>query len=359
MQNGRREKNLPQLRRNEFKLMHLNRKQLIAVSFILIINICLLTGAPALAGIEYTGYGANKTVSGSLHLLNINGEKLILDTGSFFAVDGSLKPEQPDDICKDVMAVFLSHAHSDHTGRLLELVKMGYDGPIYCSEPTAAILPVMLEMAARYGDFGRETFYYTRRNYNYEKVVHRYDCKWGKRIKDSNKRFIHISRDKLEPMGFSLCEKCMELEVKQVMDKVKTIPLNQKFKVTSSLKAEFFNTPHIPGSVCIKITEIDDVGNAGQTVIYSGDLGSGVSPFLKDQQYINKGDYLLVEGTYGTDVFVHQGDERRKFRQFLGLMVREDKRVIIPAFVLDRTQQVLYEIKRGIEDGGNTGRCHC
>ncbi|MEA1927019.1 MAG: MBL fold metallo-hydrolase, partial [Candidatus Auribacterota bacterium] len=90
---------------------------------------------------EYTGYGANRCVSGSLHLISIDGDNLILDAGAFYGDDGIGAPPFPAELLPGISAIILSHVHLDHSGRILELVKKGYRGKIYCSLPTKELMP--------------------------------------------------------------------------------------------------------------------------------------------------------------------------------------------------------------------------
>lgn len=305
-------------------------------------------------GIEYIGYGANKTVSGSLHIISIDGEKIMLDAGSFYGDDKNQVEEFPKALLKDISAIVISHAHLDHIGRLLELVNIGYRGPIYCTEPTRELMPVMLKMAAKYGDYGKEEFYYSNASYNTNKkedkntAVHIYkDCQYGKNIKSQNIRTITSNREDLEEQGFYLCGECANLHVQKVMYLVKTLPLHKENKIASNISLELFNTPHLPGSVMIKLKS----NKSGESILFTGDLGSGLSPFLPEQEIINSAEYMIIEGTYGNDSTDISFKDRIEFQEYIGKCVRNNKRIIIPAFVLDRSQQVLYEITKGIQTG--------
>ncbi|MGI1659685.1 MAG: MBL fold metallo-hydrolase [Desulfitobacterium sp.] len=305
-------------------------------------------------GIEYIGYGANKTVSGSLHIISIDGEKIMLDAGSFYGDDENQVAEFPKELLKDISAIVISHAHLDHTGRLLEIVNMGYKKPILCTEPTKELMTVMLRMSAKYGDFGQEEFYYSNGTYNSnnkqnkDTAVHIYkDCQYGKNIKSNNIRTLISKRKDLEEQGLYLCGECANLHVQKVMRLVKTLPLHKENTLVSNISIELFNTPHLPGSVMVKLKSM----KSGESVLFTGDLGSGLSPYLPEQDIITSADYAIVEGTYGNDSTYISPEDRIKFQQYIGDCVRKNKRIIIPAFVLDRSQQVLYEITKGMQTG--------
>ncbi|HOQ08980.1 MAG TPA: MBL fold metallo-hydrolase [Syntrophomonadaceae bacterium] len=304
--------------------------------------------------IVYTGYGANGVVSGSLHILEIGKDKIILDAGLFYGDDGDNAPPLDENVLDGISAIVISHAHLDHIGRLLEVVDLGYSGPIYCTQPTRDLLPVMLRMEARYGDFGPETFYYSNRSkLNNDKqgkhtAAHLYrQCQYGRQISAENRREIFCSREDLEERGFYLCKACADQHVSTVMDLIRTVPLNTKRQISSNLTIEFLNTPHLPGSAMVLIHN----KMSQQTVLYTGDVGSGSSRYLPAQTPVQEADYAIVEGTYGTSDYFSTEADRIQFQKFIGDCIRANKRVIIPAFVLDRSQQVLGEISRGMDNG--------
>lgn len=130
-----------------------------AILIILLVSFALsLSGCgPAPTGFEYVGYGANRRVSGALHVIAAGSDSVILDAGSFYGDDGRGVPSVPAEIVELASAVVLTHAHADHVGRLINLSKAGYKGPIYLTEPTKELMRVMLPMSARFGDMGTET----------------------------------------------------------------------------------------------------------------------------------------------------------------------------------------------------------
>jgi len=308
------------------------------------------------SGITYTGYGANGIVSGSLHTLEMDGDKIILDAGLFYGNDGDNAPLLTKSNVENVSAVIVSHAHLDHIGRLFQLLRLDYSGPIYCTAPTKDIMPIMLRMEARYGDFGSEKFYYSARskakNDKAGKMttIHLHNCKYGNKIKTNNKKTISSTRKALEEKDFYLCKTCADIDVLQVMDQVVVLPLATRYEITENLNIKFLNTPHIPGSVMVLVNS----NKSNQTVLYTGDFGSGNSRFLSGQAKVETADYAIIEGTYGIpdrNVSVSNEEERLVFQKYIGECVRNNKRVIIPAFVLDRSQQVLGEISRGMKSG--------
>jgi len=300
--------------------------------------------------LEYTSYGAGRVVSGSLHLIDFDGDWLILDAGQFFAGDGAEAPDFPKDLLPRIPAIILSHVHADHSGRILELVKQGFRGKIYCSLATRELMPVMLAMSAGHSDLGRENFYYSRNSHRKNRrqgnltTAHLYpECSWGEQIKE--KGTINCSRVELEDRGFYLCRDCAQMEIDDVLKMVEVVWPGRSYRITPQLTAEFFLTPHLPGSLMTRISN----PLTGDSLLFTGDFGSGLSPFLAGQERVDRATWAIIEGTYSPED--RPREPRENFRQVVGEKVREGQRVIIPSFVLDRSQQVLHDISLGIREG--------
>lgn len=334
--------------------MMFRRKSLYLLLLLFLLSSSLFSGMSHSFGLIYQGYGANRVVSGSLHLIRLDGDKIILDAGAFFGQDGKGIPPLPSQTLSQVRGIFITHAHTDHVGRLLDLRALGYTGPIYSSLPTVALLPVMLSMSARYGDQGEETFVYSRASWERNKqkgrdtpVHSQKNCPWLQRIKGENRDTCMTRRSLLQEEGFYLCSQCVEEEVQVVMQEVIPIPLGEPFSITERIILTTYLTPHIPGSVMVLL----EGKESGHTLLYTGDLGSGLSPFLPPQEEVAAAHWILLEGTYGPGTFPPDPWERDVLLETLGRYLEEGRRIIIPAFVLDRTQQLLYELYRGKKAG--------
>ncbi len=305
---------------------------------------------PPASVLEYTSYGAGRVVTGSLHLVSFDGDLLILDAGQFAGRDGEEAPDFPGELLDRIPAIILSHIHADHAGRIPELVKKGFRGKIYCSPPSRELMPVMLAISARHSDFGRERFYYSRTTQRREgrqgrnTIAHLFpDCSWGDRIRDQ--ATVTCSRPELEDRGFYMCRNCARMEIEEVLKMVELVRPGRSYRITDRLTAEFFHTPHLPGSLMARIRN----PQTGAALLFTGDYGSGLSPFLRKQDRVDRAAWAIIEGTYGPEE--QSREPREEFRRFVGEKVREGKRVIIPSFVLDRAQQVIHEVSRGIREG--------
>ena len=309
----------------------------------------------SLATFEYIGYGANRCVSGSMHKIIIDGETLMLDAGSFYGLDFKNQATLTPDVYKDVPAVIISHAHLDHIGRMLELIKNGFKGKFYCSTPTKEIIPTMLHMMAKTANLGEEKFFYSTywHDKNQQKdentEVHLFeDCQDVKKIKPADRAYISTSRNKLDELGFYLCNDCAWRIVEKTMKQVEAIPIHTPFKPTPNLEITFYNTPHMPGAVMGHIRSL----KSNHSLMWTGDYGSGTSPFLPPQEYPEVDPtWAIIEGTYPPTAKSTSQNDRDELVKYIGKCLTENKRVIIPAFVLDRSQQVLAELTNGIRKG--------
>lgn len=235
-------------------------------------------------------HGGHDGVTGSCHQLKLaDGRSLLIDCGLFQGDDArrhaDLEIEFP---LSGIEALLLTHVHIDHVGRLPYLLAAGYEGPIYCSKPTAKMLPLTMEDAIKIG--------FTRKQ----------------RMIDA---FLETVDSRLRPLAYQTWH-----------------------EILPRVRVRLSPAGHILGSCYIEI-EAD-----GQRVVFSGDLGAPYAPLLKDPRPPEKADVLVLESTYGDRI--HDGRENRQ--ETLERVLRktlEDKGVtIIPAFSLGRTQELLYEM---------------
>ncbi len=258
--------------------------------------------------IEFSG--AAHGVTGSKHLLHINGKKILLDCGLFqgkrkAAIKANLK--FPFD-AKEIDAVVISHAHIDHTGALPLLVKNGYEGPIYSTHATRDLCSIMLRDSA----------------YIQEK-----DAEWvKKKMKDPS----------IEPLY-------------TMQDAEKTIPLfrsvsyGQKFRVVPGVYVTFHDAGHILGSAVEEWEIRDEETETNIRLGFTGDLGRKKLPILKDPVQLENLDILITESTYGNRFHDEIEDVMNKFAETVNKTFERGGKVFIPAFAVERTQEILYVIR--------------
>lgn len=264
--------------------------------------------------IEFSG--AARNVTGSKHLLHINGKKILLDCGLF---QGRRKHSDkcnrmfPFD-AKEIDAVVLSHAHIDHSGALPLLIKEGFEGPIYCTHATRDLCSLMLRDSA----------------YIQEK-----DAAWIKaKKKDVNAEPLYTIPDAEKTLTF-----------------FRSVSYEQKFAVFPKVSLTFHDAGHVLGSASEEWDIYDE--NTQQTIKFgfTGDLGRKNLPILKDPVQIENLDVLITESTYGARLHNEIADVETKFADAIKACFARGGKVYIPAFAVERTQEILYVIRALQEQG--------
>ncbi len=253
-------------------------------------------------------FGAAEQVTGSCHLVQWQDKQVLLDCGMVQGGDQVTElnkcrfPFRP----KDIDAVILSHAHIDHSGMLTLLIARGFQGPIFCSDGTARLLPILLKDA-------------------YQLYVK--DLEW------QNKQRARQGKPAIEP--------CMSLkDVLEVEKRLTPYPYEQTVDVLPGLALKLHDAGHILGSA---IVEVWLKGHqAMRHVVFSGDLGNPATVLMRDPTYIDTADVVLMESTYGDRD--HQGLDNTvdEFAAALDAAHKAGGNVFIPAFALGRSQEILY-----------------
>ena len=252
---------------------------------------------------KLTFHGAAGTVTGSMHHLESAGQRYLLDCGMY---QGRRKDAEEQNRhlpfkASSIDAVLVSHAHIDHTGNLPLLVKNGFAGPIFATPATADLCNWMLRDTAH--------------------------------IMESDADFLsrrgHHHVDPLFTMN----------------DAAATIPLfrpvnyHSPLRINSSLTYETYDAGHMLGSSCIVLRENHDGREV--SLVFSGDVGRPGLPIVRDPEPLPPVDYLILESTYGNRVHENQGAVIDKLANVIQRTVSRGGRVIVPAFAVGRTQQVV------------------
>jgi metallo-beta-lactamase family protein len=250
---------------------------------------------------ELTFVGAAGTVTGSKHLITVGGKKIFVDCGLFQGlVDVRTLNDAPLPVApRDVDAVIITHGHIDHVGYLPKLVHDGFSGPVYCTPPTQALMQIVLDDAAHLQDH----------------LAHR--------------GFQH-ERPHAPPQYYD------EADVVRTMSLIQTIPLGQTFDVCGVAKATYSNAAHIIGSAFV-ILELD-----GKRLLVSGDIGRYNRPLLYDPATIGAIDAIVCESTYADRV--HPPQPLQQFGAALDAGIARGGAIVIPAFAVERTQDILLAI---------------
>lgn len=267
--------------------------------------------------IIYSCHGAAKQVTGSCHLITCNDRRVLIDCGLF---QGSEEVEQAnaepfgfDPAGIDVL--LLTHAHLDHCGRIPLLVRRGFRGRILCTAATRELARiVMLDSAGIQEEDAR-------------------------RAQRNNRR-----GDVIAPPLYTLDDALHALDFFAT-----DVGYDETVPVVEGITARFLDAGHILGSASI-LLELDD-GSHRRSMLFSGDLGNPGRPILRDPTPAPPADYVVMESTYGDRPHRSVPNSIDEMYQAIRETLNRRGNVVIPSFALERTQEILYYLHRGIRDG--------
>lgn len=258
-------------------------------------------------GMKLTFLGAAGEVTGSQHLIETRKLRVLLDCGLFQGPRAASRRKNEVFRCepKRLDAVILSHAHIDHCGNLPRLYREGFRESVFCTDATADVAELMLLDAAK---------------------IQQEDA-------------VYLSR-KLQP-GHPPVEPLYSIEDAESLVKLmQPLAFNEWHELSPDFRLRFHEAGHILGSAITEM-EIRDAGEV-KRVVFTGDLGRRDIPLLVDPAPVQGCDVLITESTYGNRVHPPSSDIKRELLRIILEAVQREGRVIIPAFSLGRTQQVVY-----------------
>ncbi|MCS7009809.1 MAG: MBL fold metallo-hydrolase [Anaerolineales bacterium] len=266
---------------------------------------------------KITFYGAAQTVTGSQYLLEANGARLLLECGLFQGrrAESYERNRTFHYDPRTLQAVLLSHAHIDHSGNLPNLYKQGCRAPIFATPATVHLTDIMLR------DSGH---------------IQQADIEY------LNKRRLKHGEPPLEPLY-------TQEDAAQVSEFLTPIPYNQPFEVLPGVTVEFLEAGHILGSAALRIQVRE--GHRTIRLWFSGDIGRPDLPIVRDPVFPYEVDYLIMECTYGDKRHADPEDARREFIETVRRTVERGGKVIIPAFAVGRTQDLVYTLNRAVSEG--------
>jgi len=258
--------------------------------------------------VRITCLGAAESVTGSCFLLEGGNKKFLVDCGLFQGGKSTEKRNWRDwDFDPaEVDALFLTHAHIDHSGRIPKLVRDGFRGEIITSPPTAELCRIMLLDSAH---------------------VQEMDAAWQTRKR------ARQGKKKVEPL-YTIAD------AEESLKYLRPVERDQVIEVDRVLRARLRNAGHILGSSILEIWVND--GGGDLKIVFSGDLGRKNQLIVKDAHEITDADYLFVESTYGNRLHRNLEDSKKEFVEAVRYAVTNGEKVIIPAFAVERTQEILY-----------------
>jgi metallo-beta-lactamase family protein len=264
-----------------------------------------------------TFWGATRQVTGSMHMLDLQDDfRILIDCGLDYENSGGEiegNREFPFDP-RSIDALILTHAHIDHSGNIPNLVRQGFKGPIYCTEPTGALTDILLRDSLKIQSKG---------------------SKKKKKHKNKNKETIPLYN---------------RFDIDKTLNQMEFIGFGDSHNISESCTITFQTSGHILGAVSVLFENTID--NKKVRVAFTGDLGNYNSKLVPDPLHFSDLDYLISESTYGGKFHAaERGAEDEILFQIESAIQEEGDRLIIPAFSVGRTQAILFTLNQLYEDG--------
>lgn len=261
--------------------------------------------------------GGVRTVTGSATLLEKGSLKWLVDCGMFQG--GKELEERNRNIQsyrpKELSFILLTHAHIDHSGLIPKLVQEGFGGKVICTKATLDLCEVMLR------DSGH---------------IQEMETEWQNR---KNKR---SGKEEATPL----------YTVKEVEDSLRyfqPVDYDEMFLLADGVKVRFRDAGHILGSAIIEIWV--EEGGEEKKLVFSGDLGNSDQPIVRDPSWVEEGDVVWLESTYGNRLHKSKDETVQEFLKIIQEAIALQAKVVIPAFAVERTQEVIYTIGQLIREG--------
>ncbi len=252
--------------------------------------------------------GAAGEVTGSNYLLEVGGRKILVDCGLYQGRQQEKNRDPLDYDPSELAAVILTHAHLDHTGRVPLLVKEGFKGPVYATRPTLELSEVLWKDAAH---------------------IQKEDAEWKTR------KNLRKDLPPVEPLF-------TEEDAAQAFSQLRSASYDDVIDIEDGIRVRFRDAGHILGSANLEMW-LSEKGEKVK-VVFSGDLGPQETVMERNPSFIEEADYVVIESTYGNREHKTNEESREEFRETMRTMLKDQGKVLIPTFVVDRAQRVLYEL---------------
>jgi len=260
--------------------------------------------------IKFTSFGAAEEVTGSKHLLEIDGKSYLIDCGSFQGTraEADRKNRNFGIEADKIEAAILTHGHLDHCGLFPLLIKKGYNGDIYTTPASRDIASLIMMDSAK---------------------IQAHDAEY--------------LRKQAEKKGekFTWTPLYEEKDAIQATSQIITVSYNRPYFINSNLKLEFFDAGHILGSAMAYLTVKGGDGKE-VNILATGDLGRPGKPIIRDPAKPPAPDYIILESTYGDRLHENAEDAMNKLARITKQIVKEKGKLLIPSFAIERTQELVY-----------------
>lgn len=262
--------------------------------------------------------GADHEVTGSCHYLSVNGKNILIDYG--MEQGRNIYVNQPLPVSEaEIDYVLITHAHIDHTGLLPLLYAHGFRGEIHTTKATSELCTIMLKDCA---------------------FIQESEAEW------KNRKGRRKGQEEVQPL-YTLAD------AEGVLEHFKEHSYKERFTLCEGVEVRFIDAGHLLGSASIELWLTE--GGVTRKIVFSGDIGNTNQPLIRDPQYIEEADYVVMESTYGNR---NHGVRDNYEEKLLNIMLETFERggnVVIPCFAVGRTQEMLYFLRK-IKISGRLGK---
>ena len=262
--------------------------------------------------------GAAHEVTGSCHYVTVGEKHFLVDCGMEQGPDIYENQQMPVP-ASEIDYVFVTHAHIDHSGLLPLIYSHGFRGQIFATEATAELCNIMLKDSAH---------------------IQMSEAEW------KNRKARRAGKPQVEPLY------SME-DAQGVLDLFVPCEYHKKIRVCDGIEIRFVDAGHLLGSSSIEVWLTEE--GQERKIVFSGDVGHGNKPLLKAPEYVDEADYVLIESTYGDRIHAAPPDFAKALAKIVQSTFQSGGNLVIPAFSVGRTQEMLYFFRRIKEEHLVTG----
>ena len=264
-------------------------------------------------------HGAARTVTGSKHLIEVNNTRILLDCGLYQGKRSQTR-EQNLNLAfdpKQIDVLVLSHAHIDHSGNIPNLVKNGFNGDIIATSATRDLCATMLP----------DSGFIQERDAEY---VNKKRAKKGEPLVEP----LYNRQDALDSLNYFIT---------QSYHRTRTI--------APGVSLTFLDAGHMLGSTTVVLDIVDQETNRERRLVFSGDIGREGIPIIRDPEFVDHADFVIMESTYGNRLHEEYGDSEAKLKQIVNETYKRRGSIVMPAFAVGRTQQLVLTLHQLADQG--------
>ncbi len=263
---------------------------------------------------KLTFFGAAHAVTGSCHCLEVNGKRILIDCGLQQGRD-EYNDNALDFTAGEIDCVVVTHAHIDHSGRIPLLVKEGFRGEIVTTRLTGQLMSIMLRDSAH---------------------IQESDAQW------KNQKGKRAGRPEVEPL-YTVAD------AEAALQQMRTVEYGEVTELCPGVRARFVDAGHLLGSSSVEIWATE--GGEERKLVFSGDIGNVDQPIIRDPHLLSEADYVVMESTYGDRDHEPPESYTEALADIIDETFARGGNVIIPAFAVGRTQELLYFMREMKERG--------